>query len=269
MKKLKAIYETKEEVPEGLEEYYSEREGKWMLNPIDGMKSEADVTRLQTSLTKERDEHKKTRDKLKQYEGLGDNPEEVQQRLDRIEELEAAAGGKLDETKINQMVETRLKARLAPVERERDKFKKELDEATGQLTTLNTQITTGKIESSLRRAAEAAKIHSSAIDDVVEIGVRAFEITEEGKVLSKGTSLDPDLWLADMKTKRPHWWPASEGAGANGSGGKGGAGGNNPWSKDHWNITEQGKVIREKGQQAAENLAKAAGSFVGATKPAA
>ena len=41
----------------------------------------------------------------------------------------------------------------------------------------------------------------------------------------------------------------------------------NPWSRDGWNITKQGSVVRADPALAAR-LAKAAGSFVGATKPA-
>jgi hypothetical protein len=43
----------------------------------------------------------------------------------------------------------------------------------------------------------------------------------------------------------------------------------NPWSKASWNVSAQGKLIREIGLQAASSIAKSAGSFVGATKPAA
>jgi hypothetical protein len=43
----------------------------------------------------------------------------------------------------------------------------------------------------------------------------------------------------------------------------------NPWSKASWNVSAQGKLIREIGLQAASSIAKSARSFVGATKPAA
>lgn len=43
----------------------------------------------------------------------------------------------------------------------------------------------------------------------------------------------------------------------------------NPWSADHWNITDQGKIIRALGPEKAAAMAKAAGVTIGATKPAA
>jgi hypothetical protein len=69
-----------------------------------------------------------------------------------------------------------------------------------------------------------------------------------------------------MQKQRPHWWPTSAGGGAGGGGG--GFGGEpNPFSAEHWNLTAQGAIIRDKGTAAAETLAKAAGTKIGATRP--
>lgn len=42
---------------------------------------------------------------------------------------------------------------------------------------------------------------------------------------------------------------------------------NNPWSRDGWNLTRQMSVYKS-DSKLAERLAKAAGSYIGATKPA-
>jgi hypothetical protein len=42
----------------------------------------------------------------------------------------------------------------------------------------------------------------------------------------------------------------------------------NPWSRDGWNLTNQGRVVRNDPARA-ERLAKSAHSFIGATRPAA
>lgn len=44
--------------------------------------------------------------------------------------------------------------------------------------------------------------------------------------------------------------------------------GSNPWSREGWNITKQGALYRANPKAAAE-IAAAAGSFIGATRPAA
>lgn len=42
----------------------------------------------------------------------------------------------------------------------------------------------------------------------------------------------------------------------------------NPWSAAGWNVTRQGALIKSIGPEKAAGIAKAAGSFIGATKPA-
>ena len=61
---LELIYNSTEEIPSGFESLYTEKDGKWHLTGIKGMKTSDDVTKLQTSLRKERDDHKKTKDRL-------------------------------------------------------------------------------------------------------------------------------------------------------------------------------------------------------------
>lgn len=74
-------------------------------------------------------------------------------------------------------------------------------------------------------------------------------------------------WLMEQQESRRHWWGASQGGGANGSKGSGGGFGENPWSKEHWNLTKQGEVMKTRGPTVAEAMAKAAGSKIGAVRP--
>ena len=84
--KLKAIYDKKEDIPEGFESAYVERNGKFELQ-VEGMKTSADVERIQTALDKERDDHKTAKRRLK---GLGDDEDgdTVQDLKDKVEDLE-------------------------------------------------------------------------------------------------------------------------------------------------------------------------------------
>lgn len=41
----------------------------------------------------------------------------------------------------------------------------------------------------------------------------------------------------------------------------------NPWAPESWNVTEQGRVVRERGMGAAQAMAKEAGTRIGATRP--
>ncbi|WP_044156040.1 hypothetical protein [Escherichia coli] len=101
-------------------------------------------------------------------------------------------------------------------------------------------------------------------------GTSVFEVGEDGSVVTKDgvgvtPGLKPEAWLSDMKERRPHWWPAWQGAGSRG--GRGGpGGGDNRFTAGAWGVTEQGKIASADPAKA-ERLAKAAGTTLGGAKP--
>lgn len=211
--------------------------------------------------------------KLAPFKALG-SPEEVQAKLDRIPELEALADGKLDDAKINNIVEGRVKNKLAPLEREVGQLKTQVAEKDKLIGDYTQKEIRTKVNGSLLKAAKDAKVTESAMEDIELYGERVFELTEDGAVVTKEgvgatPGLSPKEWLIDMQSKRPHWWGPTAGGGAGGSRGGAGGAGSNPWSAEHWNMTEQGRIVREKGRETAERMAKAAGTSIGALKPPA
>ncbi len=269
--KLKASYDSQDLISAGFEDLYTEKNGKFVFTGVEGIKTQADVDTLQTALAKERGDHKATKGKLSAFGEL--DADEVLAKLDRIEELESAAGGKIDETKINEIVESRIKAKTAPLEREVAKYKTEIAEKDSAIKNFETQDIRRKVGDAIRSAATSAKILPEALEDALMLGERVMEIDSSGAIVAKDNSgvtpgIDPATWLTEMQTKRPHWWPASFGGGAGGGRGGAGNGGNNPFTFEHWNMTEQGKMINENLSRA-ENMAKAAGTTIGGAKPAA
>lgn len=274
--KLKLSYNSQEDIPNGYEALYTEKDGKWVLTGIEGMKTQEDITRLSESLRKEREDHKKVKDILAKLGGPDLDADALVEKLDEYEELklrvESGEGGKIDDKKVEELVEQRVQRRLAPVERERDRLKTRNTELENENGTLKGTITRGTVESELRRHATEGKVVTSALDDILDIGANIFEVAEDGAVVTKQglrnvpAGITPDVWLSDMKEKRPHWWPASQGGGAGGSGGGNGTG-VNPWTKDNWSIEAQAQLVRTDSSKA-DRLAKAAGVYVGAMSPA-
>jgi len=269
MKKLKLILDSLDDLPEHFHELYTEKDGKFVLTGIENMPSADEVKKLKTEAGARRIE---LADLKKKYASLDDKgtPDEILAQLDRIEELEAAASGKIDDDKINTMVEARVKKQLAPVERERDKLKKDLDEATGKINEFSEKDRKRQIHDEVRKHALKSKIVDTAIEDVLLHAERIFDIDEDGKIVTKdGVGVTPnvgaDLWLTDMQQARPHWWPPSQGGGA-GGGTKHGDRTNNPWTHENWNLTEQGKVVKA-DRKKADDLARMAGTTVGGPKP--
>ena len=130
------------------------------------------------------------------------------------------------------------------------------------------------IHDAVRKAAVGAKILPEALEDALDRAERVFEVDDHGNVVTKevlGTTpgLQASVWFTDMQKSRPHWWGNSAGGGAGGNRGGNDMGGKNPWSAEHWNMTEQGKLVQS-DRAKAEQLAKAAGhaSAVGARRPA-
>lgn len=245
-------YEKEDEVPEAHKELYSERDGKWVLTGVEGGGYD-NVKRLEGSLEKERNDHKTTKTKFSKVSGK--DLDTLLQRDAEYDELKIRAeNNKLDDTKLEEMVNIRLKQKLAPIERERDEWK-------GKATTFETQVSelTGKeksrtIRDSIRKAAGKLKVTDTALEDIEVLGERLFEIDDSGRIVAKENvgvtpGIDPEMWLGDQRDKRPHWFPGNVGGGSGGS--KGGPGGGvNPWSHEGWNLTEQGKILRESPEKA-------------------
>lgn len=269
---LKVAVDTLDDLDESVREHYKkdDRSGKFFLD-LEDVGALPDVERLNTSLRKERDDHKVTKGKLAPFAALGD-PSALQAQLDRIPELEAAAEGKLDDNKLNSIVEGRLKTKLAPLERENAQLKTTLSERDKTIGEFTAGEVRRKVAAAVGKAARELKVVDSAMEDVEILAERVFELTDDGVVITKdgaGTAagLSPKAWLEDMQARRPHWWGPSAGGGASGNRSGGGlSGGANPWSHEGWNMTEQGEILRT-DRAKAERLSKAAGTSIGGRRP--
>jgi hypothetical protein len=267
---LKALLDSLEGIDAPFHSLYTEKNGKFELTGIEGVKTQADIDRLNAALAKERTDRKAFEDKIKSYEPLGD-PTEVLAKLDRIPELEAAAKGKLDDAQIDAIVEGRIKSKLSPVEREKAQMATKLQEALGLVEQFQTRERTRNIHDAVRKVATEVKVLDTAQEDVLMCAERIFEIDANGNVVTRDNvgvtpGISPKEWLADMTKSKPHWWPASQGGGAKGSGGGGGFA-ENPWAADSWNMTKQGQVMRQDAALA-DRMAKAAGTKIGGPRPA-
>ena len=275
---LELQYEKKEDVPEAHAELYTEVEGKWNLTGINGMVTKVDVDKLNVALGKERTDHKETKAKVAIWAEL--DKEKVDADLAELTELRAAAeageGGKDGKEKFEANVTAAAEARVTAAKVTSDRRITELETASvekdDKIVGCEKANTVRTIGDAVRTAATASKVIDTAIEDVLMYAERQFEINDEGLVLTRDQvgvtpGIAPDIWLSEMQDKRPHWWPLAQGGGA--GGGAGGTGfAKNPWSKEHWNLTDQGRAIRE-DRTKAERMAAAAGTAIGGKIPAA
>lgn len=267
---LIAIVENLDNVEEKYHDLYEERDGKFHLKRIDGLVTSADVTRVQSALNSEKAAHRDTKSKLIEFSSLG-KVDELREKLDRFPELEEAARGKIDETKLNTLVDQRLRAKVAPIERERDQFKTRVSELESENIALKGEGRTRTVKDEVLKAASKLKVRSDAIEDVLLYAERLFDL-EDGtnSVVAKDNvgitpGISAEVWLTEMQNKKPYWWGETQGGGASGSR-AGGQSVVNPWKADTWNMTQQGLMVRQDPKKA-EQLAKAAGTRIGGPKP--
>lgn len=274
---LELSYADAAQVPEAFKGLYSEKDGVHNLNlgMFKGLKTEADVNNINRALTNERTAHKDMKAKWGQF--FGDRKvEDVQAMLDRIPELELAASGKVDDEKINQIVESRTRAKLTPLERQVASLTAGLAERDATINEYKASETRRTIHDDVRGFAGKSKVVDSAVEDVLMLAERVFEVAEDGKVVTKEgingvtPGVSPEVWLQEMQQKRPHWWPPSSGGGSKGGGGAGGFGNgaDNPFSHAGWNVTKQGQMVRENAERATQ-MAKSAGTTIGGLRPPA
>jgi len=271
---LKSIYKTKDEIPAEYVSLFTERNGQWEMTQVEGIKTLADVERVQVGATTERTDHAATKAKLKVYtDAFGDKTvEDINKDLDRIPELEAkATGDGPDQDKIDNLVDARVRREMAPITRENETLKTANADLTASNTTFTAKDLSRTIRDGLRAAGVEQKMEPGAMEDLLmyegsfEIDAAGAIVTKEGSPFTVG--MEPGAFVTDMKEKRPHWWGVSAGGGAGGNLG-GANNGENPFSHKHWNLTKQGHLTTS-DRPKAEQLAKAAGTTISGIKPAA
>lgn len=271
---LKTVHDSIDDIPEQYRDLYTEKGGKFELTGIAGIKTQADLERVQSSASKYQTELGELANKFKPWSEL--DYDETMAKLDRIPELEAAAAGKLDEAGIEEIVTKRvsgtINSKTAPLERQLSTLAQEnesLKEENFKYRESNRQ---RKINDNLTKALTAAKVLPQAMEDALLLGERMFEIREDdGAIVTKDQvgvtpGVTADLWLTEIQEKKTHWWPTNVGGNAPGSGSSGGVG-ENPWTAEHWNMTKQAQYETKNGRVKAEQMAKMAGTRLGGLKP--
>lgn len=269
---IKAAYKTKEEVPAGYEELYTERNGQWELTGVEGLVAQTQVTTLEEALRKERGDHKETKAKIKTLDSI--NMATIHEDLDELIELrELKASGTLGPSpeKIDKLVDAKIERLRAPLVREADQLKKQLTESLEATATAQEELKFLKVRQAVTTAAASKKLVPTAIEDALLLAERVFEIDDKGKVVVRSEAgfvpgSSPEEWFDEVLPKRQHWLPPSSSAGGHGSNGTG-SGGENPWRADQWNATKQAAAYVADPVRA-DRLAKAAGSKIGGMKPA-
>ena len=266
---IKAILADIGEVDEKYRDLYTQKGDKWELTGVEGIKTQADIDRLNGSLTKERTDHAKTKADLKvatdKVASFGDlDPDDVTAKLEKLETYET--GNKVPElaknfettvaNRVAQVLEAKVKSETNKLQRQLDEANQKLGVATQQVGEFQTRENTRTVHDAIRAEAVKEKVLPEAIPDLLLVAGQELKLTD-GKVLTED-GRDPTQVIQDYKQKRPYFWPAAKGAGAGGSGQGGDMSGENPFKREGWNQTKIAQLVQKDPAKAAR-MAEAAG----------
>lgn len=243
--KLKAIYETLDQVPEQYRDLYSGEAGiGFRLSGIEGILFEEDHTNLKTALSKERSKSSDLEKKIKDFGSV--DLSKYKEWEKRVPELETAleAANKDRATAINAAVEER----IAPVLREKDSaintLQSNLEKVTGDYTRTVEVLRDRDFREKFRTEAPKYYVQDHAIEDVIFRSQSfGWQLDENGNLTALNRNGDPQYsrrnptqvidfkeWMSEvLPVDAPHLFKQSTGGGAAGSG-KGGVR-SRPWAE--------------------------------------
>lgn len=165
-------------------------------------------------------EKRKMQGLVEKFEGFDmDAAEKAMKFMSSDENGRLLAEGKFDEVlqKHTEKVTSEYDEKVTTLTGERDTFKVERDTAV-------TRFERTMVDSELRRTAVKSGVLADALDDVMARGAAVFSYGEDGSVEARtkegellrdkeGKIVTPESWLKGLPR---HYWPGSEGVGANG-----------------------------------------------------
>lgn len=267
---LLAIIDEKSAIPAGLESFYTEADGKFVLQ-VEGMKSQKDFDNYAEALKKRFTDAAAD---FSKNNNAGFTRDDVKAAIkEQFEKFQAPAPGAKPNGDGGEPGGD-VSARLHDLERNAAKSEETITKLTEERDAALGASRSTTIKNALNSAAGKAGATPEGINNLVTLVETNFELTQDGQVVTKldskttspNTSPDDFFSAAAREKQYRMFWPPSKGAGADndgdpGSGGDLGSG--NPWTIKGWNMTKQSEVYKNSATEA-ERLAKAAGVKLGA-----
>jgi hypothetical protein len=261
---LKAVLGNKAEVEalaEPLRALYVEKDGQFILDA--DVESHPAVGGLRTALQKERDGRSVTDKELqklrKDIDGL--DPVKAREALAKLQEVED--GKLIAEGKFEELVKARTERLQQDHAAQVGEFQKQSKTLESQLSTLNNELATERIDNALTLIATKKGVRPTALTDVILRARRVWRL-EDGKPVPK----DGDTVIYGKDPSKPmpmdEWLDALRtGDGAHLFEGSGGSGSSNTPTRDGKNIVLTRAQARDTAQyRAAREAAAKQGGIV-------
>jgi len=228
---LKTILESLDDLDDGLKGLYEEKDGKFVLK-VDGIDEHPAVANLRNAYQQEKAKRKAQGDELaalkEKYKGLPEDFDPAE-----YEKLKAGKGGKDDEH-LRVALKKEFEKQLAEKEAELAKAQRDIQELTVERGLSEALTAAGIVNPVFQRAARALLKDAVTVD-------RSGDVPK--------AVIDTDMGPVPLADYVKTWASSDEGKvfvepakGAGAKGGNGGGGEVNPYAKDTFNRTEQGRL---------------------------
>ena len=218
---LKGAYKSIDDVPEGLQDFVTEKDGEYVLQ-VEGMVPKANVNEFRDNNIKLQKELEKVQKKL-----AGVDIEEytaLKQEKQRIADQELVEAGKIDELLAvkTERMRTDFESRVEQIQRE-------AAEAIEKANAYEDQFNTMIVDNQLKDAALKNGVRPEAIADVLARGKQVWRRTDTNEIAAyngdtplygkQGKDLDVSEWFEGLAEQAPHLFKTSSGSGAAGGAG--------------------------------------------------
>ena len=205
--KLALSYESMSAVPDEFKEAFTEKDGKFVISKSIEVKTEADVTAVQTAKDHVKAELSEAKEKLKAFDGI--DPSKNAEMVNELDILRAKVKeGGSDEETINAIVKAKVDRATEQLTAENTELKANFDKEQG--IRFNTEL-----ETSLMKEL-TDKVDSSFTGDSLALLKSNFKREATGEWMTKD-----GLGVGDAVSKfveeRPNFAPRNTGGGATGS----------------------------------------------------
>jgi hypothetical protein len=222
-----------------VKELFTEKDGKMVFTGIEGLKTQGDVDSLSEALRKERNDHGALKESFKAYDGL--DALKARSAIEQNEILNLKLKDGIASEDVQSHIRTKIESGLKDFSTENQDLKQKLGILEGEKLTANhtkliKELAQKDISEDMLDLVSGNLISISEVDmsgELVTTGIGGYEkgLTIKS-VLSKMIEKNPRL----MKQNS-----AGQGTGAQG----GNSAVKNPFSKEHFNRTEQHKLMQE------------------------
>lgn len=252
---LKFIFDNETDIPEAVREFYTQTDGKWILN-CEGAAPAAKVDEFR----KNNVDLKKKLDEFKDVD-----PAKYKELLAKESDFEASKAD--NKEKIDELVNKRVQKMAADHEAEKTAL-------VGERDKLKTELTRLQIDAAVVTTGGEFGLRQTAHEDLIARARGVWRLGDDGKPVAmngdepifgrSGGPITMKEWMEGLAKSAGHLFEENSGSGSSGGGGSNGggtAGEVNPWGEKTWNLTQQGALIRTDPAKA-KRLAAAAGKTI-------